>query len=222
MAYYPKSQIKTNLYTNGDELVYKNGLSPYSGYYWINSSGKIFTGKTPQDTPNSELIKQQSNFDEFTSAEENLKKPSILAFSGGSPYIGDDPNLYNEGSIISYTSLKNVPLNSTPITYLPVYSPNIPTEQDYQIGEYRRYFCKKTNEIVYLEISKETYDRLIGQDPQIAFQLYLPFNLPWQLTGKKEDVYKTNRNITELTSVKLKLPMLSSYLKEDFTKYYRG
>jgi hypothetical protein len=119
-----------------------------------------------------------------------------------------------------YDVLKNI--DSFKVTYLPVYSPNIPTEQDYQIGEYRRYFCKKTNEIVYLEISKETYDRLIGQDPQIAFQLYLPFNLPWQLTGKKEDVYKTNRNITELTSVKLKLPMLSSYLKEDFTKYYRG
>jgi hypothetical protein len=221
MAYYPKSQIKTNLYTNGDELVYKNGLSPYSGYYWINSSGKIFTGKTPQDTPNSELIKQQSNFDEFTSAEENLKKPSILAFSGGSPYIGDDPNLYNEGSIISYTSLKNVPLNSTPITYLPVYSPNIPTEQDYQIGEMRRYFCKKTNEIIYLEISKETYDKLVKRDSQILWQLYQPFNLPWRISGDLADVVSVNINIVALTSIQQNLPRLAEYLKNDYTKYYK-
>ena len=221
MPYYPKSQIKTDLYTNGNELVYKNSLSPYSGYYWINSSGKIFTGKTPQDTPNSELIKQQSNFDEFTSAEENLKKPSILAFSGGSPYIGDDPNLYNEGSIISYTSLKNVPLNSTPITYLPVYSPNIPTEQDYQIGEYRRYFCKKTNEIIYLEISKETYDKLVKRDSQILWQLYQPFNLPWRISGDLADVVSVNINIVALTSIQQNLPRLAEYLKNDYTKYYK-
>jgi len=221
MPYYPKSQIKTDLYTNGNELVYKNSLSPYSGYYWINSSGKIFTGKTPQDTPNSELIKQQSNFDEFTSAEENLKKPSILAFSGGSPYIGDDPNLYNEGSIISYTSLKNVPLNSTPITYLPVYSPNIPTEQDYQIGEMRRYFCKKTNEIIYLEISKETYDKLVKRDSQILWQLYQPFNLPWRISGDLADVVSVNINIVALTSIQQNLPRLAEYLKNDYTKYYK-
>jgi hypothetical protein len=59
MSYYPLSQIKTNLYTNGQEFT----LTPYTpsnsyvGYYWSTSDGKFFTGKTPQDTPNSEIFK---------------------------------------------------------------------------------------------------------------------------------------------------------------------
>jgi hypothetical protein len=64
-------------------------------------------------------------------------------------------------------------------------------------------------------------DKLIAKDPKTLFELYIPFNLPWQLTGNREQVYKTNRNITELTSVKQKLPMLAEYLKMDFTKYYK-
>jgi hypothetical protein len=92
---------------------------------------------------------------------------------------------------------------------------------DYQIGEYRRYFCKKTNEIIYLEINKDTYDKLVGKDSKILYQLYQPFNLPWQLTGDKSQVFIINKNITELTSKQQKLPMLSEYLKNDFTKYYK-
>ena len=54
MAYYPKSQIKTNLYTSGGEysLTPSNYLSPqnsYIGYYYRLSNGKIYTGKTPTD-----------------------------------------------------------------------------------------------------------------------------------------------------------------------------
>ena len=55
----------------------------------------------------------------------------------------------------------------------------------------------------------------------ILFQLYIPFYLPWKLIGEREQVYTINRNITELTSVRQKLPMLAEYLKMDFTKYYK-
>ena len=48
--YYPLTQITTNLYTNGEEFMYKNNLAPYSGYYWKTSKNEYFTGKTPQDT----------------------------------------------------------------------------------------------------------------------------------------------------------------------------
>jgi hypothetical protein len=50
--YYPKSQIKTNLYTNGDEYVIELTKSPYSGYYYLTSTGIAYTGKTPDDRPN--------------------------------------------------------------------------------------------------------------------------------------------------------------------------
>ena len=81
------------------------------------------------------------------------------------------------------------------------------------------YFCKKSNEILYLEISKDTYNKLISKDSTIAFQYYIPFNIPWQITGTKEQTYKVNKNIVELTMKQQKLPMFDMYLKKDYTKY---
>ena len=49
MSYYPKSQIKTNLYTNGKEYVLSTNKNSYKGYYYELSNGDKFTGKTPED-----------------------------------------------------------------------------------------------------------------------------------------------------------------------------
>jgi hypothetical protein len=200
--YYPLSQIISNLYTNGDEFAYISNKLPYVGYYWKVSSGKYYTGKNPQDLPNDEI-----------SPISVTSQTSITP-----PNIDNNFSYYNEDGISSeYIGLTNP---SSP-SLLPIYSPTIPTPTDYQIGEYRRYFCKKTNEIIYLEIDKDTYDKLVNKDLSILYQLYQPFNLPWQLTGNKSQVFITNKNITELTSKQQKLPMLSKYLRNDFTKYYK-
>jgi hypothetical protein len=196
--YYPKSQITTNLYTNGEELFYLNGL-PYIGYYYKLSNGSFFSGKTPQDKPNFRLI----------------LNPSL---SVSSQYIEDD-------KVIQYIESTNMepgyPLSKNQIISIPYYSPIIPTENDYQTGECRRYFCKKVNEIIYIEINKNTYDKLKAKDKEIAWDQYLYFNIPWQLTGDKEKVYKVNKNIVELTIKNQKLPMFNKYLKEDYIKYYK-
>jgi hypothetical protein len=56
MAYYPLSQIVTNLYTGGNEFTFNSdGSGEYVGYYWKNSKGEYYTGKTPQDIPLSKL-----------------------------------------------------------------------------------------------------------------------------------------------------------------------
>ena len=62
--YYPLSQIVTNLYSSNGEFAIKADLSPYTGYYWKNSQGKFFTGKTPQDLPALELIQIQIELDD--------------------------------------------------------------------------------------------------------------------------------------------------------------
>jgi hypothetical protein len=199
--YYPLSQITTNLNTNGGEFVYANNLQNYKGDYYKTSKGEYFTGKTPQDGLNELLI--------------------IKSMEGNIEFIP-------QNDIISYINTGDFEVNNylnitsqSPIaSSIPTYSATLPTQQNYQNTEFRRYFCKKANEIIYLEISKETYDKLIAQDPQILFQLYIPFNLPWKLIGEREQVYTINRNITELASVRQKLPMLSEYLKFDFSKYY--
>jgi hypothetical protein len=200
--YYPLSQITSNLYTNGNEFAYTSNNLPYVGYYWKVSSGKYYTGKTPQDLPNDEIVP--------------ISIPSQISITP--PNINNNFSYYNEDGISSeYIGLTTPP----PPSLLPIYSPTIPTPTDYQIGEYRRYFCKKTNEIIYLEISKDTHNELVNKDSKILYQLYQPFNLPWQLTGDKSQVFITNKNITELTSKQQKLPMLSEYLRNDFTKYYK-
>jgi hypothetical protein len=200
--YYPLSQISSNLYTNGEEFVYLSTKQPYVGYYWKNSKGKYYTGKTPQDTPTEEIVPT------VISSQTSITPPNIE----------NNFSYYNQDGI----SLEYIEsTNPEPPSLLPTYSLTLPTQQDYVNGEMRRYFCKKTNEIIYLEVSKDTYDKLAKKDPQILYQLYRPFNLPWQLTGNKEQVYKTNRNITELISTQGKFPMLMEYLKMDFTKYYK-
>jgi hypothetical protein len=200
--YYPKSQIKTNLYTNGDEFVFLSNKQPYIGYYFKTSTGQYFTGKTPDDRPNTEII--------FNLAlAENLIPTNQSDYS---VLINTDTS-----DIISYNNL----IKSTSILISPSYNAPVPTEQDYQIGEFRRYFCKKGNEILYLEINKETFDKLIAKDPQYQFSLYQPFNLPWKLTGVQEEVEKTNRNIVALTSQRLRLPEFGRYLKDNYLKYYK-
>ena len=44
--YYPKSQIQTNLYSNGD-LIVLSTKEIYTGYYWTTSGGRSYSGKTP-------------------------------------------------------------------------------------------------------------------------------------------------------------------------------
>lgn len=199
--YYPLSQVISNLFTNGNEFVYLSNKTSYSGYYWKTSDGKFFTGKTPQDTPCYEIIQYDVN----SNVTENIENDTFSYY-----------NKFNTLTSI-YLSLKK-PL---PPSLPPLYSPNIPSNDDYKNGEFNRYFCKKTNEILYLEINLETYNKLNNKDSTILYPLYYPFKLIWKLTGDKSQVFITNKNSTELVSNQLKLPKFGDYLKNDFIKYYK-
>lgn len=213
MPYYPKSQIKANLYTAGGEFITVTTQQPYKGYYYKLSNGKYYTGKSPSTlNPSAEIIPIQESPD-F----------SINSFSYPPSYIDDTNPLepvykFYPTQFLPTDYPKFVP-GSTKFT--PFYNPEFPTPQNYQVGEFRRYFCKKTNEIKYIEINKKTFNLLIDQSPTIEYSLYLPFYLDWQLTGNEEQVAKVNKNNAELTAQKLKLPGLLEYLRFDFTKYYK-
>ena len=200
--YYPLSQIKTNLYTNGGEYAILSSGQNYIGYYFKISTGKYYTGKTPQDLPNDEL----TFITTFSSVPETLTKTPLNID------VGEVKN-------VPYIDLSNTNLNQ--VSYLPYYSPQLPTQQNYQNGVFRRYFCKKTNEIIYIEIDLNQYTNLVTKNPQILWQLYEPFNVSWQLTGDKQQTAQVNKNIVELTSFRLKLFSFNIYIKEDYTKYYQ-
>ena len=196
--YYPKSQIKPNQYTNGGEFAYANNSQEYIGYYFKVSTGKYFSGRNQDDKPNEELLSINAD---ITTDETALSTDSAV--------VVVDP-------IYSYVTNTPVP----PPTSIPSFNPNSPTQQDYQNGEFRRYFCKKTNEVIYVEINQDTFDKLVAKDPQILWQLYQPFIITWQLTGNQEQVARINKNSVELVSFRNRFPRLDEYLKFDFTKYY--
>ena len=131
--YYPKSQIVTNLYTNGQEYVIKSTSENYIGNYWKTSDGKFFTGKTPEDKNIQELIVATSaislQYSNLTSEAFELKTTSV--YLNNSDIITGEYNRLND-------TLLNV--NLLPTSYNPQ-----PTQDDYALGEFTRYFCKKTN-----------------------------------------------------------------------------
>ena len=197
--YYPQSQIKTNLYTSGNEFALKsNPTISYSGFYYKVSTGKMFTGKNPQDTGNELLI----------------------------PFRGEGDKLGDLDSPFSPQVIEPVFTPPTPTTplpnerFLPPYNSPKPTEKDYKIGEFQRYFCKKTNELFYLETDKDTFDQLLNEDPKIAFDLYNPISTPWSLTGTPQSVFNTNKRIIALIERNQKWYGFTSYFQDRFSEYY--
>jgi len=202
--YYPQSQVKTNLYTNGNTLVYKSNNNPYMGYYWSTSTGKFYTGKSPQDSPNEELI--------------TLVVPSNATNNQSSQKtIFNDINETPSPSLAAYSLLKPTPTSLLLPTY---YSPT-PTSQDYQTGEFQRYFVKKINELIYTEVSKDTYDKINSHDPTYLWQYYISFILPWFISGDKLTVAQTNSKVVEVTMQRLKLYKFNEYLGNDYIKFYK-
>jgi hypothetical protein len=217
--YFPLSQITPNLYTNGGEFVIISSQEDYKGYYFKTSSGKYYTGKNSSDLPNIEIT-LKSSYNE-TSNQTVLAYESVIVTELDGPSEATLNPKYNTNniSVIPYLNVKNINAASQ-TTLLPTYAPTYPSSQDYQIGEFRRFFCKKTNEIQYIEIDPKQYSLLAFKDPQILWQLYTPFNIPWAISGQIEEAARVNKNIVELTMKQLKLPRFNDYLKNDYLKYF--
>ena len=126
--YYPKSQIKPNLYTNGNEYVLSTTKEEYKGYYYEISTGQKYTGQTPQDGPNILLSLKEP----LTSQIENLTNQNLT-------YVEFQDDI--SGGAYTFIS---------PLRVIPKFNLTLPTTQDQQNGQFSRYFCKKTNEIQYL------------------------------------------------------------------------
>ena len=213
--YYPKSQIKTNLYTNGNEYILSTTKENYKGHFYEVSNGGKYTGKSPSDPPNILLT---------------------LINTAPSPSQGkkqnNDINIYsqtqdgNDYSILNFpinTSLLNIthyPTTPKPTRFIPSPNLTLPTPQDYEFGEFQRYFAKKNNELRYLEIDKQTYTLLQNEDPTIAWDLYTPITVTWELSGDEEKTYNINKNIVSLAEQKNKWYGFTQWFRDNFLKYY--
>jgi hypothetical protein len=205
MSYYPSSQIKTNLYTNGEEYILSTTKEIYKGNYYELSSGKKYTGTSPNNKPNillTEIIIYPNSNGEFNEGEAESRG---ISFSNP-PIISTTP--YNNKKI--------------PIRFLPVYNPTIPTPKDYNLGVFTRYFCKKNNELKYIEIDEKTYNLLKLKSNQLAWDLYTPLLVLWYLNGEKEKVFQTNKGLVNLIEKQNKWYGFSQYFKDNYTKYYQS
>jgi len=199
--YYPKSQVKTNLYTNGGEYVEFNTNSPYKGYYYQTSNGEYFSGRTPSETPTFKLTKISLNESVATSSPD-FNQDNFYLIEGG------------------YALSTRLTFNQTPPP-LPKQTYPVLTENDYKLGEFQRYFLKKGNETKFLEISLEDYRKYINRDKDVMFELYTPIQINWILTGEKEQVYKVNQSIVARTEREQNLPGFTQYFRDRFTQFYK-
>jgi len=205
MAYYPKSQIKTNLYSGG-EYVLSSTKEQYTGYYYEVSNGDKFTGKTPQDGPN-----------------KLLELPSDIIIVDGETIVVSPDLTTDIEFLVPFSGDSNYPLPTGPARRsLPSPIQSFPTQKDYDLEEFQRYFAKKNNENIYLEINKETCDQLKNSDPKIAFDLYTAISLPWDLSGERDQTYLTNKNIVTLVENREKWYGFTQWFKDNFLKYYKN
>lgn len=204
--YYPKSQVKTNLYTNGGDFTTRNSSTSYKGYYYETSDGRFFSGKTPNESPTFELIKINPN-ESPTNLSTNLQ---VENFPVDNLYIIE--NGYANSTRLSFNQqAPSPPKQSYPIV----------TENDYKLGEFQRYFLKKGNETKFLEISLEDYRKYVNQDRDVMFELYTPIQINWILTGEKEQVYKVNQSIVAKVERDQNLPGFTQYFRDRFTQFYK-
>jgi hypothetical protein len=208
--YYPKSQIRTNLYTNGGEFITPNG-EDYTGFYYETSNGEKYTGKAPNNPPNLPLIQPQSldqNIPEVT--QNRFIEFDLQGGKDGNTSTTLDPNYYNSFLDFSSSIKRSLP---TPIQTLPA-------QQDKDLGVFLRYFCKKNNENIYVEIDKEQFTKLQSKDKTIAWDLYTPKQVLWQIKGDKTQTYNANKNNVSLIEQRDKWYGFTQYFKDRFLKYY--
>jgi hypothetical protein len=211
--YYPKNKIQTNLYTSREGFYVTDSGLPYTGYYWKTFEGKFYTGKNPNDKPTKELIFIEN-------VEENLD----IFFPQTQIAIVDGPleliDTYDSEILLTYVELKNIDVSKNTRKYLPYPIIPQPTSQDYQIGEFRRYFAKKINETKFIEINKDIYNNINTQNSGWLWELYQVFFIPWQISDDKSVVSKTNQNIVMLTMKRLNVYGFDKYLKENYTQFW--
>jgi len=210
MAYYPKSQIKTNLYTSGGEYSltpskYPSAQTSYVGYYYKLSNGKVYTSKNPTDGVHQRLYLIEYPIN------------NILIENQGDP----DSNLIElnlEQLTSQYNNISKTTLFKNRL--LPFYNPTTPTQTDYELGVFTRYFCKKNNELRYIEIDQKTFNNLSAKSTNIAWDLYSPISTLWYITGDKTTVAKANKGLVNLIETQQKWYGFPQYFKDQYLKYY--
>ena len=203
--YYPLSQITTDLYTSQDEFLVQSTGLPYKGNYYSTSDGKFFTGASPQDGNNLPLIR-------------NIQNDSSKDVEVG---VEGTFNRTNTSLSLTPPSYQNASTKPPRLAPSPTSKVVFPTQEDYTIGEFTRYFLKKINQNVYLETDKSTFTNYQNRNNNTQYELYSSASLPWDITGNPIDVYNVNRNIVLLNETQIKWAGFSMWFNSRYLKHFK-
>jgi hypothetical protein len=207
MPYYPLSQIKPNLFTNGGEYILSTTKENYKGSYYELSNGRKYTGNTPQDGSNILLLPPI----------QSKSEPIMSGLGDPVQYINYIYPNTEDNSLASQYNPQNLKQQER---ILPSPNPTIPNQKDINLGVFSRFFCKKNNELKYFEIDEETSNFLSSNSPNVAWDLYSTISILWYIKGGKEQAYKANKGLVNVAEIKNKWYGFSQYFKEDYLKYY--
>ncbi len=219
MAYFPKSQIKENQFTPGAEWYYVKNNSSYTGFYYVLSNGKAYTGKNPNDPPNEEITKKAEVFSSQTKngiVDDSTNGVTYADNWDGTTY-GDQ--IQNAQDVEIYGILTDTDYNL--VRAKPQYSPTFPTPEDYEKGMFLRYFVCKINQLEYLEINKETYDNIFTQNKIWMWENYVPFTLNWYINGDIDRVFNNNKGSIFIKEREINKKGLEDYLGKQYLEYFK-
>tara|TARA_B110000977_G_scaffold39397_1_gene52871 strand:+ start:803 stop:1405 length:603 start_codon:yes stop_codon:yes gene_type:complete len=198
--YYPKSQIKTNLTTQGQEFVFASNKKPYKGKYWKTSKGTFYTGENPNDGSPLKLIPIDT-----LKPHSEIKNNSTHSHTDSREY---DMYLLDD----SYYSARGIKSRNQP--------PRNPISSKPKIGEKitERYFVSKTNEPQFIEVSKVEFQKFESKSSEVNWSLYESIKLNWKTDGTQEEAYLYNKNQV----LKQYILGFEFYFKGKFDNYWLG
>lgn len=192
--YFPKSQIKTNQYTNGGEFSILSSDKMYKGFYFSTSKEEFFSGKTPNEPDMVKLKRLSPESGKTTNQHHHSHSmPNDL-------YIGDE-SYYSALNIKGKNKPPRNPISSFPIN---------PKK------DFKRYFASKTNEIKFIEISKTEYSKFKDKSAEVNWTLYTPIEIDWKVEGTREEVYLKNKETVHKTLI----PGFDLYFREKYDKFW--
>lgn len=229
MPYLPKHYIKTGLFANPGSFLDRETGQGYAGPYYAIATGQYFTGDTPQDPQTREIIPagtvEQAPGVEFQEVGVAFNL-DILTLKPGesSNNIQNRENfqIYQPDLVSNYLAVKKYPESYYNSKRLPFGVTPVPDENDYSLGEYTRYFCKKVNELTYKELDNTQYVAITQEDPTYLWDQYLAFSLPWLLTGTRQEVGITNRKTVLSRMTTYNLLQFDRFLNQDYLRFYKG
>tara|TARA_R110000772_G_scaffold264241_2_gene384679 strand:+ start:126 stop:1061 length:936 start_codon:yes stop_codon:yes gene_type:complete len=206
MAYLPKSKYSIKN-TPGGELLYKSNKEIYIGDYMSLSTGKYYAG-TNNIQLGEELIITSINAEEV-----ELHEPSSI-------------------DVVRHKILKeNIDIFLKETNPIPEENP-LPTDKEYDRGYYKRYFAKRINNEIYIEIGSKTYKDIKSKKPKYDHNLYEVGDITWHLTGnvflknttsirQTQKIFRyINYHFIKLDEHKLEEELLQTHLKTNGGELY--